>query len=214
MGLFWDYFKNDLRWPLLFRAGPLSCLVEGASTALDASRTVISSLRDQFLPALCEDRFLVRFANSRGIVRGALETDAGWNARVKTAYLFWSRSGRESSMAEMLCKGFGFTSVSVANLAGNHALTDETGGEQLTDETSHEILEAIESDRWAEFMVTICLSSDAQEYLKEQVKWCINEVKPARSKLAGVLYIAPLYDEISLEPLTDETSHSLLFDER
>jgi hypothetical protein len=59
-------------------------------------------------------------------------------------------------------------------------------------------------------MVIIYLTNDIQEYIQEAVLWGINDVKPARSKIVSVLYIAPLWDETTGPALYDETTGSLL----
>ena len=58
MGLFWTYFRETLRFPLIWAAGPLSAIAEGGAAAMDAAHTVIPWLREQALPSLCEDQFV------------------------------------------------------------------------------------------------------------------------------------------------------------
>lgn len=208
--MFWDYFKKELRFPAIFRPGPLAMLADGAAGLLDTVREIIIQLRDQFFPLLCETEQLKRFAAARGIVRAPLEAEDYWLSRVKFAYLFWAMGGRASSLAEALCKSFDFTSVDIINLGASDALIDETTAAPLFDETSGEPLEYVDEGRWAEFVVIVYMKTDAPQYIQEQVIWAINDVKPARSKLAAIMYIAPLWDETTGAPLYDETSGALL----
>src|SRR6185369_13887498 len=151
MGLFWDYFKRTLRLAFIQHPGPLAMLAEGAAALLDTVRDVVLQLRDQFLPFLCEDVYLARFARSRGIVRNPLEPDDHWQARVRFAYNWWIRGGRPSAMSEALRVGFGFVDVKVINMA--------SAGEQ-----------------WAEFKVIAYQPRTELACTPEQVLWAINEV--------------------------------------
>uniref|UniRef100_C6E6P4 Phage tail protein n=1 Tax=Geobacter sp. (strain M21) TaxID=443144 RepID=C6E6P4_GEOSM len=167
MGLLWTYFRDTLRAPFLAKAGPLAALVQGAAACLDTVRDVISTLRDQFLPARCEDVYLERFAASRGIVRAPLEPVEYWQARVRFAYHWWARGGRASAMTEGLTIGFGFDSAKVVNLRAEDPL------------------------RWASFRV-VMEGGDGDILLRlNQIRWAINEVKPARSKLEQMKFYAP-----------------------
>lgn len=167
MGLFWTYFKETLRLPFLAATGPLAMLAEGASQCLDTVRDVALQLRDQLLPARCEDVNLERFAASRGIVRGPMEPEEHWQVRVRLAYHWWARGGRESAMTEALTLGFGFDSAKVINMRTEDLL------------------------RWASFRVF--LEGGAGDILLrlDQIRWAVNEVKPARSKLEQLLFYAP-----------------------
>lgn len=167
MGLFWSYFKGTLRLPFLFGAGPLVVLVQGAARSLDEVREIILGIRDQFLAARCEDANLTRYGGSRGITRSTLEPKAYWTARVRYAYHWWARGGRQSAMAEGLTGGFGFESAEVVNMRAEDAA------------------------KWASFRVV--MKGGAGDVLLhiDQVRWAISEVKPARSKLLGLKFYAP-----------------------
>lgn len=167
MGLLGTYFKDTLRVPFLAKAGPLAMLVNGASFCLDEAREIVSTLRDQFLPSRCEDVYLERFAASRGIVRAPLEPIEYWQARTRFAYHWWSRGGRASAMSEGLTLGFGFDSAKVVNLRG----------EDVT--------------KWASFRVVLVGGHSEILFCLPQIRWAINEVKPARSKLDEVRFYAP-----------------------
>jgi len=167
VGLLWTYFRDSLRVSFLAKPGPLSMLAEGGALCLDTVRDTILQLRDQFLPARCEDVYLERFAASRGIVRAPLEPVEHWQARIRFAYHWWARGGRGSALSEALRLGFGFTSAAVIDLRPEDPL------------------------RWASFRVVI--EGGAGDILLRvaQVRWAINEVKPARSKLAELKFYAP-----------------------
>lgn len=207
MGLFWDYFKKELRFPPILKTGALAMLAEGGGSALDAGRDVELQLRDQFFPFRCEQTYLTNFARSRGIVRNPLEPDDYWLARVRFAYNWWARGGRASAMAEALRIGFDFADVMVINHGAEGSLIDETSGLTLIDETTGTVLNyERDSTRWAEFTVIIYLNGKEYSYTMDQIIWAINEVKPARSQLAEIIFLAPLYDETSLAGLYDESS--------
>ena len=167
MGLFWGYFRDTLRLPFTAKPGPLAMLAEGGADSLDPARDVILSLRDQFFPARCEDAFLLRFARSRGIVRAPLEPEEHWQARVRFAYRWWARGGRQSAMAEGLVLGFGFDTARVISLL------------------------AEDPARWASFRVEMTGGAGDILLRLDQIKWAINEVKPARSLLDGLRFYAP-----------------------
>lgn len=207
MGLFWDYFKKELRFPFILKGDALAMLADGASVSLDDARDVALQLRDQFIPFRCEQVYLTNFARSRGIVQNPLEPDDHWLARVRFAYNWWRNGGRASAMAEALRIGFNFAGVMVINHGAEGSLIDETSGLMLIDETTGAALNyERDSSRWAEFSVIIYLNGYECLYTIDQITWAINEVKPARSKLAEIFFVAPLYDETSLAGLYDETT--------
>lgn len=210
MSLFGAYFKDTLRLPFLAKPGPLAMLSDGAAGCLDAAREVVLTLRDQFFPTLCEAELLDRFARSRGIVRAPLEPEAHWLERVRFAYHWWARGGRQSAMAEALRIGFGFGDVKVISMNQTFLMYDETSGAALHDETTLAPIGEGDSDRWAEFMVFAQLKGEEIRYTREQIVWAINEIKPARSRLAALILIAPLYDETSMANLFDETTLAAL----
>lgn len=211
MGLFWDYFKKELRFPFLLKGGALAMLAEGGGIVLDAARDVVLQLRDQFFPSRCEQAYLTNYARSRGIVRNPLEPEEHWLARVRFAYNWWVRGGRASAMAEALRIGFDFADVMVINHGAEGSLIDETSGLMLIDETTGAALNYERNSlRWAEFSVIIYFKGNESIYTMDQIIWAINEVKPARSKLAEIFFMSILYDETSLAGLYDESSNAPL----
>lgn len=162
MGLFWSYFRDTLRLPFIQTRDVLAMLAEGGASALDAARDVVLLLRDQFFPSRCEDLYLTRFARSRGIVRAPLEPQDHWLARVRFAYHWWSRGGRASAMKEGLLLGFGFSDARIINMRQE------------------------DPARWASFRVELAgVHGEVLNHI-DAVRWAINEVKPARSKLSGL----------------------------
>lgn len=166
MGIYWRYFRDTLRWPLLLAPGPLAALVEGAASALDAARQLILDLRDQFYPARCEVELLPQHAKSRGIVRFVVEPEAVYQERVRNAWLWWRKAGRAAALEDLLKSLYGFASVTVINLR------------------------AADPARWAEFTVEI-ISADPEPLDEVNLTRLINEFKPARSKLAGIIRTGP-----------------------
>ena len=166
MGIYWRYFRDTLRWPLLLAPGPLAALVEGAASALDAARQLILDLRDQFYPSRCEAALLPNHAESRGIVRFVAEPEEVYQARVTQAWLWWRKAGRKAALEELLKTLYGFTSVTVVNLR------------------------AEDPERWAEFTVRISAADPAPLDLVNLGR-LIDEFKPARSKCAGVIRFGP-----------------------
>jgi hypothetical protein len=168
MGIFWDYFRRTLRLPFIQQPGPLAMLADGGADSLDAARDDMLTLRDQFLPARCEDAFLYRFAAARGIVRHPLEPDEHWKERIRCAYVWWVAGGRVSAMGEALTAGFGFAGANVVNL-------------RLEDPA-----------RWASFRVLLTTAAASAPAVGiESIAWAINEVKPGRSKLVALTIATP-----------------------
>lgn len=165
MSLFGNYFRDTLRFPAILNGGALAMLAEGAALLLDTVQTVILQLRDQFFPARCEETYLTNFARSRGIVRAPLEPQESYYGRIKFAYLWWKRGGRASGMRLMLIDFFAFPEVEIINLRDS------------------------DPARWAEFTVRISVIGVSLIFTEAQILWAINEIKPARSKLAAIEYI-------------------------
>lgn len=131
MSLFWQYFKNTLRWGLIWKPGPLSAVAEGGAAVLDQVRDHELWLRRQFFPELCEAGYLGKFAMARGLQRMPHETDAAWRSRTSNAYFFWKAGGTPGGMQRVLEWFYGDVSI------------DETVG------------------GWAEFGVQVGLNSES-----------------------------------------------------
>lgn len=163
--IFWLYFRDVLRWPLLFRRGPLSALVEGMARVFDDVREDILWLRDQLNPATCEIGYVEGLAVGRGIERHPLESDEQFRRRSVAAYAWHRQAGKVQGMPRLLAH-FGFDGAVVENM-------------RLEDPA-----------RWAEFKVRLTPGQVTDDSLS-LLGWAINEHKPARSKLAAVVVPYP-----------------------
>lgn len=168
MSIFRDYFKNALKFALIHRHGPLATLVNGAADILDIARESVLWVRDQFLPDRCETVNLDEFAQSRGITRAAYETDDQYYGRIRLAWHWFVTGGRESGVKRIVSDACGIDTVDIINLRDT------------------------DPERWAEFAVRINNIQGDMLTKLPTMTWAINEMKPARSKLAGyelVLYL-------------------------
>ncbi|MDY6904076.1 MAG: phage tail protein [Thermodesulfobacteriota bacterium] len=164
MSVFWKYCKETLRWPLVWTAGPIALLVEGAAACLDDVRGIVLWLRNQFRPDVCENVYVASHAAARGITRQLLETgDDQFRERVTAAYAWWANGGKTGGLPELLAY-FGFTTEKIVNLRDT------------------------DPERWAEF--TIALEKTDGSGLTEAdfplMEWLVNDQKPARSVCAGI----------------------------
>ena len=164
MGIFWKYFRETLRWPLIWKEGPISVLVKGGAAVLDGVRDTIIWLRDQFSPATCDTAYVASHAEARGIVRHTLETDDDeFRGRVVAAYTWWMNGGRQGGLPELLAY-FGYTTDEIVNLRSS------------------------DPDRWAEFTIAL-EKADGSGFAETDyalVEWLVNDQKPARSVCAGI----------------------------
>ncbi|MBI4621031.1 MAG: hypothetical protein HY739_12870 [Desulfobacterales bacterium] len=165
MSLFWKYFKDTLRWPLIWKPGPLSVIVKGAALVLDDVRDSILWLRSQFKPETCEKEYIVRFARSRGIRRYNLETDdEKFKQRVIDAYAWQMLGGGIQGLPKIL-EQYGYICNKIVNV--RH----------------------FDPDRWAEFRPEVTLPEN--EGFKEEdfdlIPFIVNDWKPARSKIDTIV---------------------------
>lgn len=172
MAVFWNYFKNTLKFLLVRSPGPVASLVRGAAGVLDDARESALWLRDQFLPDRCETANLDEFARSRGITRAAYETDEQYYGRVRLAWNWFVTGGRESGVKRIVSDACGIDTVDIINLRDT------------------------DPERWAEFAVRINNIQGDMLTKLPTMTWAINEVKPARSKLTG--YELVIYLETAL----------------
>ena len=165
MSLFWKYFKDTLRWPLIWKPGPLSVIVKGAALVLDDVRGSILWLRSQFKPETCEKEHIIRFARSRGIRRYNLETDdERFKQKVINAYVWQMLGGGIQGLPKIL-EQYGYICNRIVNVR-------------------HE-----DPERWAEFRPEVTLP----EYVgfKEEdfdlIPFIVNDQKPTRSKVDAII---------------------------
>jgi len=165
MSLFWKYFREKLRWPLIWRPGVLAVLVKGGALVLDDARESILWLRNQFSPEICNGDHVANFAKSRGILRHALETDnEKFRQRVISAYAWQMFGGRAQGLPKILGH-YGYKVNKLINLR------DE------------------DPNRWAEFRAEVQPPEGKgfEEKDFNLVPFVINDQKPARSKLDAVI---------------------------
>jgi P2-related tail formation protein len=162
MGVFWSYIKDTLRWPLIFRPGPLSAVLEGLARVFDEIRGDMVWLRDQFSPATCDEEQLSAHAESRGINRYPLESQEQYHRRVLKAYAWNTLGGGQRGMPRIL-EHYGYPGAGFKNVREE------------------------DSERWAEFKASMGVPEGGLE-LKDYAlaTAVIQDQKPARSILAGL----------------------------
>lgn len=161
MSRFWTYFRETLAWPLIWKPGPLSVLVEGLARVMDGVLEDILWLRAQFSPATCDEQFILRFAQARGIRRSHLEDDARFAARVRKAYAWQLLGGLTAGMPKVL-EHYGYPNAQVVNKRSE------------------------DEERWAEFDVNLAAQEGLTERDYELLDWVANDAKAASAKLAGI----------------------------
>jgi len=161
MGVFKGYFFQTLRWSLAHRPGPLAVLVEGLARSLDQVRTDIIHLRNQFNPETCEMDLTPAHAESRGLTRHKMETDAQYARRCLRAYA-WHRLGGGQLGMPRIFAALGYPGVTMHNLRRD------------------------DPDRWAEFLACVPVGSGLTAADYHLLNQMANETKPARSLLAGI----------------------------
>jgi len=161
MGVFWRYFVETLRWPLLLVGGPLAVLVKGAAGSLDQARQDILWLREQFSPETCDEQHVEEHGRSRGIRRHPLEGFERFRARVISAYAWSLLGGKQSGLRKILAS-YGFIDATVYSL-------------RIED-----------PQRWAEFRCHLAseVTVGSQDY--DLWLWVLNDQKRASAKLAGI----------------------------
>lgn len=174
MSLFWRYFKDTLRWLLIWQPGPLSALAKGGALFLDMVRDHLLWLRDQFNPATCDDDHVIRFARSRGLKRHFLETDDDkFRDRVVAAYAWQMLGGRQTGVPKIL-EHYGYTNPKIINMRDK------------------------DPNRWAEFIAELA-PAVGQGFVLEDwdfIPFIINNHKPARSKLAQLVMYLPTKGDV------------------
>lgn len=161
MSVFRDYFKKTLRFLPVQKPGAIAALCEGGAGVLDTAREAVLWLRDQFHPERCSEDTLSRFAESRGISRFSYESDEQYFGRIRWAYSWYVKGGRDAGMLWILQDGYSVENAEVINLRNEDPL------------------------RWAEFAIKVENFTGQALLSLPSVIAAINEVKPARSKFAG-----------------------------
>lgn len=163
MSLFFDYFKKNLKWYFIQKAGPIAAVVHGGARALDTARERILWMRLQAYPDTCDDQFVAVHGEARGIFQRQNESIEKYRIRVIKAYAWQLLGGKNAGLPQILEHyGYGKTFV--------HNMRDE------------------DPERWAEFKVKLPLSGDQVMAENDFVAMdeIVNDQKPARSKLAAI----------------------------
>jgi hypothetical protein len=166
MSGFFEYFKS-IGVPYIRKAGGVNeGLVRAAACLLDDSKEDFKWLRNQFFPQLCDDSYVENHAAARGIARYEYESDDFFRNRVSHAYLFFAAGGRKTGVNAFL-DALGLD----AHVIEYH---DYTGEPEIG---------------WAEFVAMVDMESLDQTTANRQfLAALLNELKPARSKLALIFF--------------------------
>lgn len=161
MGELWRYFKNILHWGPIQKPGPVQALAHGTAQGMEQAREDALYLRDQWLPALCDESMVPEHGLSRGIIRHVTETAAQYRSRVVHAYAWHMLGGKTEGLPEIL-RFYGFDVESVENMR------------------------QFSPTRWAEFMVRLktpdsYIDQEAQLNSLKTLVWLVYEYKAARS---------------------------------
>ena len=160
MSTFWKYFHDRLRWPQIFQPGPLSAVVRGLALHMDDVREDILWLRRQWNPATADDDMIVRYGESRGIIRWQFDTDESYRRRVVNAFAWHKLGGKVRGLERIFA-------------------------ENLFDA---QVLPASRAELWAHFRLGIDVTGSIfDEQLCSLVFMLANEYKPARSVLEEVM---------------------------
>jgi P2-related tail formation protein len=157
--MFWNYFKNILKPPLILAGGALATLAGAGAVCLDKAFSAILWLREQFLPASCLAQYLDRHGASRGLIRNAIETEAMWRSRVARAAAWHRLAGKTQGLRTILEQS-GYPGSKIQELSG---------------------------ERWAEFILHVPRPETVTLETWDHIIWLANEYKRASSKLAGLI---------------------------
>ncbi len=184
MSGFFEYFKS-LGMPYIRKAGGVNeGLARTAAGLLDASKEDVKWLRYQFLPQLCDDDQVNSHAEARGIERYQYESDAFFRNRVANAYQFFANGGTKAGVDAFLeAIGLDAHVLEFSEYTGDPAIG------------------------WAEFAAMVKIESlDQTTGNRQFLAALLNELKPARSKLALIIftldvrfYLRPVMDLVIMD---------------
>lgn len=120
MSLFWQYFRDTLAWPWLFKAGPLCVLIKGLALYLDDVRKDILWLRCQYVVTQADARLITAYGTSRGIPRTRYDTDAKYRTRVERAYAWHMLSAKVEGLPQILAE-YGYPNGKIGNCRDDNA---------------------------------------------------------------------------------------------
>ena len=199
MGIFWKYFQK-LSFPLILKGGALAKSAMGGAEALDTARDNIFWLRNQFLPEICDAQYLSDFSRSRGIVRAPVESSEQFTRRVIYAWQFFRLGGKAAGLPEIL-KLYGILDVELVEHLQLIEDFRKSGGEFLDGggvldgigDLSSDLQIRFVTSGWAEFVVRFNTGGDVFNINTQRlIVHIINDIKPARSRLAGLEFFVGL----------------------
>lgn len=160
MSVFWKYFHDTLRWPAIFRPGPLSALVKGLALYMDDVRADMLWLRRQYVPARCDEDLIARYGESRGIVRWRFDTDESYRRRVINAFAWHKLGGKVRGLERIFAENLYIATI----------------------------LPASDPALWAHFRLGLDVTGTGFDQDSAALAfWLANEYKPARSKLEEIV---------------------------
>lgn len=160
--MFKDYFFKVLNWLPIFNHSGLACIVEGLARYFDAVRLDIILARNQFIVELADVSLLSAFGESRGILRSRYDNDDEYRRRVVYAYK-WQLLGGKVKGLETILADYGFKGGEIVNIRFEDAV------------------------RWAEFDY-VYPDNTLFEDKYDNMTSLLNQYKPARSKLHGIIF--------------------------
>lgn len=188
MSLFFDYFRKTLRFPLIWKAGPLSALVQGAALALDKAREDILASRVQAMPETCDADRLDLIGAGRGVRQWPQEPDDFYRERIRAAYEFFMLGGRRSGLEEIIRRAGGDVEIweprdvkTVLAAAGTPILDGSWNVDGGISLKTAQVVAGLPYLAWAEFCVRINLAGLREEWRHDFIKRLVYEYKPARS---------------------------------
>lgn len=171
--LFFNYFKDKLRFFLLWKENAWWPVIRGIAHSLDQVRDDIKWVRDQYSPATCDDEFIELFGESRGIIRFPFEEKAQFSQRVNEAYDYWKSAGITSTIQAWINKlGIAATII------------------EYKDKGTEDYLAHLD---WAEIYVqfdSFYVSSEQKEY----IQLLINDLKRASALIMAGFRLQSVHD--------------------
>jgi len=157
---FWKYFRDSLRWPQIWRPGPLSAVVKGLALHMDDVREDIIWLRRQWNPATADAEMIARYGESRGIIRWRFDTDESYRRRVINAFAWHKLGGKVRGLERIFAENLYLA----------------------------EVLPSSDPALWAHFRLSLDVTETGFDDQSGPLAfWLANEYKPARSVLEGVI---------------------------
>lgn len=159
--MFTTYFLKILNYLPLQKSKVLSCIIEGLGHYFDKIHKDIIYTRNQFMIQLADKSLISEYGSSRGITRSKYDNDDDYRKRVLYAYKWIELGGKVDGLITILAD-YGFPNAEFKNLRDDY------------------------SDRWVEFQLKYPDKTVFEENQEKMVA-IVNQYKPARSLLSGVI---------------------------